>query len=241
MSARARPSRAQTIGIGGAPAGPAGKAAVGLRLDQWDHVHAVDAQEALAVEEPRRVDVRPPHVDRAHHDAGQVSPAEPGATQVHVDELRSLQVVRAGEGCHDFSFPSARATAGARESVQASARWHCPERPPRLSTMAWQTPVLCRAEGLGRGNVHRRSAGAMRRRDPACKQPKAVLRPDARRQPRIRVGVYRQPLTAGKPWPCPAWMRSARGRAASAQLRPSAFLLCGSAMELTACPAEILC
>jgi hypothetical protein len=75
MSARARPSRAQTIGIGGAPAGPAGKAAVGLRLDQWDHVNAVDAQEALAVEEPRRVDVRPPHVDRAHHDAGQVSPA----------------------------------------------------------------------------------------------------------------------------------------------------------------------
>jgi hypothetical protein len=161
MSARARPSRAQTIGIGGAPAGPAGKAAVGLRLDQWDHVHAVDAQEALAVEEPRRVDVRPPHVDRAHHDAGQFSPAEPGATRVHVGELRSLQVVRAGEGCYDFSFPSARATAGARESVQASARWHCPERQPRLSTMAWQTPVLCRAEGLGRGNVQRRLRRAL--------------------------------------------------------------------------------
>ncbi len=49
-----------------------------------------------------------------------------GATQVRVDELRSLQVVGAGEGCQDFSFPSA--TTGARESVQASARWHCPER-----------------------------------------------------------------------------------------------------------------
>jgi hypothetical protein len=34
-------------------------------------------------------------------------------------------------------------------------------------------------------------------------------------------------------------MRSARGRAASAQLRPSAFLLCGPVTELTACPAEI--
>jgi hypothetical protein len=52
------------------PLGAAGKAAVELSLDEWDHVDAVDAQEASAVEEPRCVDVRPLHVDRAHHDAG---------------------------------------------------------------------------------------------------------------------------------------------------------------------------
>jgi hypothetical protein len=64
------PGRAQAIRISGAPVGAAGKAAVEFGLDEWDHVDAVDAQEALAVEEPRCVDVRPLHVDRAHHDAG---------------------------------------------------------------------------------------------------------------------------------------------------------------------------
>ena len=42
----------------------------------------------------------------AHHDAGQVSPDEPGAAQVRVDELRSLQLVGPGDGCHDFSLSS---------------------------------------------------------------------------------------------------------------------------------------
>jgi hypothetical protein len=83
------------------------------------------------------------------------------------------------------------------------------------------------------------SPDATRRRDPACKRPKAVLRPAAHPQPRIRAGVCRQQLTQGKPWPCPAWMRSARGRAASAQSRPSAFLLCVPITKLTARPAEI--
>jgi hypothetical protein len=63
------PGRSQVIRIAGAPVGQSWKATVELGLDEWDHVNAVDAQEALAVEEPRRVDV-PPHVDPAHHDAG---------------------------------------------------------------------------------------------------------------------------------------------------------------------------
>ena len=33
------------------------------------------------------------HLDPAHHDAGQVGPDEPGATQVRADELGSLQLV----------------------------------------------------------------------------------------------------------------------------------------------------
>jgi len=73
------PGRAQAIRFFGAPAGAAGKAAVELRFDQRDHVDAVDAQGTLAFEQERVVDVRPRHVDRAHHDAGQVSPVEPGA------------------------------------------------------------------------------------------------------------------------------------------------------------------
>jgi hypothetical protein len=51
--------RAQAIRICGAPVGAAGKASVELRLDQWDHVHAVDAQEAIAFEQERCVDVCP--------------------------------------------------------------------------------------------------------------------------------------------------------------------------------------
>jgi len=62
------PGRAQAIWICGAPVGAAGKAVVEFGLDEWDHVDAVDAQ-GLAVREPRCVDVRPRHVDPAHHDA----------------------------------------------------------------------------------------------------------------------------------------------------------------------------
>jgi hypothetical protein len=61
---------AQAIRISGAPVSAAGKAAVEFGLDERDDVHAVDAQEALAVEEPRGVDVSPLHIDGAHHDAG---------------------------------------------------------------------------------------------------------------------------------------------------------------------------
>ena len=89
------------------PVGAAGKAAVEFALDEWDHVDAVDAQEALPVKEPWCVDVRPSHLDPAHHDAGQVSPDKPCATQVCIDELRSLQVVGPDERCHDFSLSSA--------------------------------------------------------------------------------------------------------------------------------------
>jgi len=78
--------------------------AVEFGLDEWDHVDAVDAQVALATEEPRCIDVRPLHVNRAHHDAGEFSPDEAGTTQVRIDELRSLQVVGPGEGCHDVSL-----------------------------------------------------------------------------------------------------------------------------------------
>jgi hypothetical protein len=59
------PGRAQAVRIGGAPVGAAGKAAVELRFDQRDHIRAVDAKLALAVEQPRCVDVGPSHVDRA--------------------------------------------------------------------------------------------------------------------------------------------------------------------------------
>ena len=116
------PGRAQAIRISGAPVGAAGEAAVELGLDERDHVDAVDAQEAVAVDEPRCVDVRPLHLDPAHHDAGQVSPDEPGATQVRADELRSLQVVGPGEGCHDSSLSGARSRwrKGAPASMRAA-------------------------------------------------------------------------------------------------------------------------
>jgi hypothetical protein len=41
---------------------------------------------------------------RPHHDTGQVGSDEPRATQVGVDELRSLQAVRAREGGHGFPY-----------------------------------------------------------------------------------------------------------------------------------------
>ena len=73
-------------------------------FDERDHIDAVDAQGTLAVEEKWCVDVRPLHLDSAHHDPGQVSLDEPGATQVRADELRSPQVARPGESRHDFSL-----------------------------------------------------------------------------------------------------------------------------------------
>ena len=60
----------------------------------------------------------PCDVDAAHHDAGQVGPDEPGATQVRVDELRSLQVVGPGEGCHGFSLSGAFACDGHRRPLR---------------------------------------------------------------------------------------------------------------------------
>jgi hypothetical protein len=112
MCARARPRPHAAIRISGASLGAAGKAAVELGLDEWDHVDAVDAQEASAVEEPRCVDVRPLHIDATHHDARQVRADEPSASQVCVDELSSLQLVGLGESCHDSPCraPSARLT-----------------------------------------------------------------------------------------------------------------------------------
>nr|WP_300611250.1 hypothetical protein [Trebonia sp.] len=88
---------AKTVRVFGAPAGPAGVTAVELGLDERDHVHAVDAQEAPAVAEKRIIDVRAFRIDTAHHDTGQVGFDEPGATQVHAGELRCLQLVGPGE------------------------------------------------------------------------------------------------------------------------------------------------
>src|SRR5207342_2670234 len=86
------PGGAQAIRGSCAPVGAAGKASVELGLDEGDDVDAVDAQER-ALGEPWGGDVRLRHLDAAHHDTGQISAYEPGATQVRVDELRSLQLV----------------------------------------------------------------------------------------------------------------------------------------------------
>jgi hypothetical protein len=99
--------------------------------------------------------------------------------------------------------------------------------------------ALRRAAGCTGRVLRRWSAGAMRRRDPVGKRMRAVLLPGAHRPLRIRAGVCRQRLTAGKLWLCLSWLRSARGRAVSARSRRSAFLLCGAVTELAACPAEI--
>src|SRR6185437_653835 len=104
------PGRAQAILVSGAPLGAAGKAPVELGLDEWDHVDAVDTQEAVAVGEPRCIDLRALSLDSAHHHTGQVRLDEPRAAQVRVDELRALQVFGRAEGRHDFSLPSALTT-----------------------------------------------------------------------------------------------------------------------------------
>ena len=98
------PGRAQAVRILGAPVGAAGEAAVELGLDERGHVDAVDAQEALAVGRAtvRRCPPRAPRRRASRRRTGR--PDEPGAAQVRVDELRSLQVVGPGEGCHDFSL-----------------------------------------------------------------------------------------------------------------------------------------
>jgi hypothetical protein len=130
------------------PAGvAAGKAAVEFGLDEWDHVDAVDAQEAVAVGEPRCVDVGPLELDSAHHDVGQVSPDEPGATQVRVDELRSLQVVGPSESCHDFSLSSALLPL-AQASRRGEQRRNCPKRSAQLSRQ--QTTDLGLSPSFGR-------------------------------------------------------------------------------------------
>ena len=107
MCARVQPRRSGDHPDLGAPGGAPRKAAVEFGLDEWDHVDAVDAQEALAVTEKRIIDIHAPRIDAAHHDAGQVSLDKPGATQVRADELRSLQIGGLGESCHDFSLSSA--------------------------------------------------------------------------------------------------------------------------------------
>ena len=96
-----RPGGAQAVRILGPSVGTPGKSPVQLGLDEGNHVDPVDEQRALAVEEPWRVDVGSLHLGLAHHDAGQVSPDEPGAAQVRVDELRPPQVVGTGERGHD--------------------------------------------------------------------------------------------------------------------------------------------
>jgi hypothetical protein len=112
--------------------------------------------------------------------------------------------------------------------LQSHNRPACCEVPRARPGQARYTPAgrgwlsgcaLRRAAGYTGRALRRWSEGAMRRRDPACRQPKAVLLPGARRQRHIRAGVCRQELTAGMPWLCPAWMRSARVRAASAPSR----------------------
>jgi hypothetical protein len=90
------PGCPQSLRIPRAPIGAAGEAAVELILHVRDHVDAVDQQGAVAAEQPGSVDVRPRHVDLAHHGAGEVSPDEAGATEVRAEELRSLQVVGPG-------------------------------------------------------------------------------------------------------------------------------------------------
>jgi hypothetical protein len=98
------PGRAQAVWVCGTPVGAAGKAPVEFGLDKWGHVDAVDAQRAIAVQEPRCVDVRPLHVNPAHHYAGKVRSDEPSAAQVRADELRAPQVVGPGERRHGLSL-----------------------------------------------------------------------------------------------------------------------------------------
>ena len=80
------------------------EAAVQLGLHERDDVDAVDHQGALAVEEPRSVDVRAAHVHRAHDGAGEVGPDEPGSAEVDVDERGARLVPCRVIGCHGCPF-----------------------------------------------------------------------------------------------------------------------------------------
>jgi hypothetical protein len=66
------PGRVQAGRIRGTSLGASGEAAVELALDEGEDVDSVDEQEALAFEQPRRVDLGCLHQDAAHHEAGQV-------------------------------------------------------------------------------------------------------------------------------------------------------------------------
>lgn len=107
------PGCPQGLRIAGAAPGPAGEAPVKLSFDERRHVDAVDQQgAAVALQEPRRVDVRSLHIDPAHHHTGQVGPGEPGTAQVRAGEFRVPQLIGPGEGNHDHSSSSAPGMAG---------------------------------------------------------------------------------------------------------------------------------
>ena len=104
VTAQVRSSAAQAARIPSGSAArrsaAAGKATVELLLDEGGDVDTVDVQ-AVTVDEPRRVDVHPGHLDSAHHHAGQVGLHETRAAQVGADELGAVQLVGSGEGHHD--------------------------------------------------------------------------------------------------------------------------------------------
>jgi hypothetical protein len=81
-----------------------GKRRLSSASTKGGHVDTIDAQRAIAVQEPRCVDVRPLHVNPAHHYAGKVRSDEPSAAQVRADELRAPQVVGPGERRHGLSL-----------------------------------------------------------------------------------------------------------------------------------------
>ena len=98
------PGRAQAVRIAGAPVGAAGKAAVELGVDEAAITSTPLTSRKFPPSKSHGASMSAPRSStRAHHDTGQVRLDEPGAAQVRADELRSLQFVGLGEGCHDVS------------------------------------------------------------------------------------------------------------------------------------------
>ncbi|MCB5281416.1 hypothetical protein BJQ89_01161 [Arthrobacter sp. ES1] len=120
-----RPRRTKTLGVSCVSFGAAGKAAVQFGLDERDDVDAVDQQGVPAIEEPRRIDLRPGHVHTAQHGAGQVGADEPGSAQVHVGEFCAPEVIGLTESCHGSTLP--------RLAQQRSSRRRCQVRLPNTA------------------------------------------------------------------------------------------------------------
>ena len=137
--------------------------------------------------------------------------------------------------CEPWAWRAARGRdlAGrARNALRRGGRWAVARRSHSMAAwcgapLARRCPALHTTAGRGwlcacarrraAGRTYpvprKRSGDATRRRDPACKRPRALPLPAVHPRPRTPAGVCPRRLTGAPPWLCRAVTRSARGPA----------------------------
>src|SRR3954453_14963998 len=106
------------------------EAFVELGLDVRSDVHAVDG-DRFTEPQPRRVDLHPPDVAPAYHDARQVRLDELGTAQVGVDEYCAREVLAPGECGHVELLPEPA------DMVERIGFKSCPRYDMKPQVRAW--------------------------------------------------------------------------------------------------------